>query len=69
MIKVGYLVSYDYNMLLTSINQLYNFVDRIYIAIDKDRKTWSGNNFELPQSFFDEINLYDSKKTLTAKHT
>jgi hypothetical protein len=64
MIKVGYLVSYDYNLLLTSIKQLYNFVDKIYIAIDRDRKTWSGNNFELPQSFFDEINSYDSKKII-----
>ena len=59
MIKVGYLTSYDYYMLLTSINQLYNEVDKIYVAIDNDRKTWSGSNFELPQSFFDEINEFD----------
>lgn len=64
MIKVGYLVSYDYNMLLTSIKQLYNYVDGIVIAIDKDRKTWSGNNFQLPQSFFDEIKLFDSKNKI-----
>jgi hypothetical protein len=64
MIKVGYLVSYDYNMLLTSIKQLYDHVDRIYIAIDSDRKTWSGNIFELPHSFFDEIISVDSKKKI-----
>lgn len=64
MIKVGYLVSYDYNMLLTSIKQLYNDVDRIFIAIDKDRKTWSGNNFELPQSFFEAIKAFDSKNKI-----
>ena len=64
MIKVGYLVSYDYNMLLTSIKQLYDYVDGIFIAIDRDRKTWSGNNFELPQSFFDEIKLFDSKNKI-----
>ena len=61
MIKVGYLVSYDFDMLVTSIKQLYNYVDRIYIAIDIDRKTWSGNDFEIPQSFFDGIKLFDSK--------
>lgn len=64
MIKVGYLVSYDYKMLLTSIKQLYNDVDRIFIAIDKDRKTWSGNNFELPQSFFEAIKAFDSKNKI-----
>jgi hypothetical protein len=64
MIKVGYLVSYDYNMLLTSIKQLYNYVDRIFIAIDTNRKTWSGNNFELPQSFFDEIKSFDSNNKI-----
>lgn len=60
MIKVGYLVSYDYKMLLTSIEQLYSHVNRIYIAIDKSGKTWSGNHFEIPQSFFDEIKQFDS---------
>lgn len=64
MIKVGYLVSYDYDMLLTSIEQLYDYVDRIFIAIDEERKTWSGNDFELPQSFFDEIELFDSKNKI-----
>lgn len=64
MIKVGYLLSYDYNMLLTSIKQLYDYVDRIFIAIDKDRMTWSENYFELPQSFFDEVKLFDSKNRI-----
>lgn len=64
MIKVGYLVSYDYKMLLTSIKQLYDYVDGIFIAIDRDRKTWSGNNFEIPQSFFDEIKSIDSKNKI-----
>ena len=64
MIKVGYLVSYDYGMLLTSIKQLYDYVDRIYIAIDKDLKTWSGNDFEIPQAFYDEINVFDTKKKI-----
>lgn len=60
MIKVGYLVSYDYGLLFTSIKQLYEHVDRIYLAIDKDLKTWSGNSFELPQNFFDELKVFDT---------
>lgn len=59
MIKVSYLVSYDYSMLLTSIRQLYNYVDKIVVAIDVDRKTWSGNTFEIPESFFVEIRKFD----------
>lgn len=64
MIKVGYLVSYDYEMLLTSIKQLYDYVDRIYLAIDKDFKTWSGNDFEIPLSFFEEVKVFDKLKKI-----
>lgn len=59
MIKVSYLVSYDYFMLLTSIRQLYDYVDKIVVAIDVDRKTWSGNTFEIPESFFVDIKNFD----------
>lgn len=59
MIKVSYLVSYDYNMLLTSVRQLYCYVDKIVIAIDSKRKTWSGNSFQIPDSFFDEVKDFD----------
>lgn len=64
MIKVGYLVSYDYNFMLTSIKELYNHVDEIYIAIDKEGKTWSGNLFEIPQTFIQEIRNFDSRKII-----
>jgi hypothetical protein len=59
MIKVSYLVSYDYSMLLTSIKQLYNYVDKIVVAIDVDRKTWSGNTYEIPESFFIRVKKFD----------
>jgi hypothetical protein len=60
-IKVGYIVSYDYQYLLTSIETLYDYVDKIVLAIDINRQTWSGNTFEIPQSFFDSIKTYDKK--------
>lgn len=63
-IKVGYVLSYDYNMFLTSVDQLYQFVDKIFVAIDKDRKSWSGNDFEIPDSFFKEVKLYDVKNKI-----
>lgn len=59
MIKVGYLISYDYDLLFISMKQIYQFADRIYLAIDKDGKTWSGNTFEIPESFFNEVKQFD----------
>ena len=61
MISVSYLVSYDYDLLLTSIKQLYDDVDKIVLAIDNESKTWSGNIFKIPDSFFEEVKLFDKK--------
>lgn len=58
-IKVGYIVSYDYYMLLTSIKQIYDDVTKIYVAIDENFVTWSGNKFHIPDSFFEEVKKFD----------
>jgi len=64
LIKVGYLVSYDYYMFLTSVKQLYNYVDKIVVGIDSDYKTWSGNSFEIPDSFFQEVKAFDTRNII-----
>ena len=63
-IKVGYLLSYDYSMFLTSVKQLYNHVDKIVVGIDQDYLTWSGNKFSIPQSFFDDIKNFDKRNII-----
>ena len=63
-IKVAYLLSYDYHMFLTSVKQLYDYVDKIVVGIDQDYKTWSGNSFEIPKSFFDEVKAFDRKNKI-----
>lgn len=63
-IKVAYLLSYDYHMFLTSVKQLYDYVDKIVVGIDQDYKTWSGNSFEIPKSFFDEVKAFDKKNKI-----
>ena len=63
-IKVGYLISYDYELLFTSLKELYDYVDVIYLAIDENRKTWSGNYFVIPEVFFENINRIDVKKKI-----
>lgn len=64
MIKVGYLISYDYKMIFSSMSLLYDHVDEIYLAIDKNKLTWSGNAFDLPESFFEDIKRFDTKKKI-----
>ncbi len=45
------LISYDANRFLTkSIERYYDYVDEIVLGIDKDRMTWSGNNFSIDES-------------------
>ncbi len=64
MIKVGYLLSYDYHMFLTSVKQLYDYVDKIVVGVDQDYKTWSGNSFEIPNYFFDEVKAFDKRNKI-----
>jgi|TARA_B110000114_G_scaffold185132_1_gene230966 hypothetical protein len=65
MIKVGYLISYDYELLFNSIPTVYKEADEIFLAIDKDRRTWAGNNFSLPNTFFERIKELDTQKKIT----
>lgn len=59
LIKVGYLVSYDYKYIFNSLPTIYKDADQITLAIDKYRQTWSGYKFEIPDSFFEWIKEYD----------
>jgi len=44
------LISYDANRFLAqSIKRYYNYVDEIVLGIDKDRITWSGNDFSIDE--------------------
>lgn len=58
-IKVGMLISYDYEYAFQSIPLLYPQADRLVLAVDKDRRTWSGGSFTLPGDFFDKIKKLD----------
>lgn len=60
-INICYLVSYDYQYIFTSLKGIYHHANQIVLSIDKERKTWSGNNFEIPDSFFEEIKKIDKR--------
>jgi len=58
-IQVGYLVSYDYDLLKNSIPTIYQESDTIFLAIDKNRKTWKGDPIEINPDFFTWIEAFD----------
>ena len=59
-IQVGFLVSYDFNLLKNAIPRVYKDADTIFLAIDKDRKTWNGASFLIDDTFFDWLNSIDT---------
>ena len=61
-IQVGYLVSYDYELLKTSLPTVYNDADAVFVAIDKNRNTWNGGSFTIDDSFFEWIKNFDVDK-------
>ena len=58
-IQVGFLMSYDYNKLKKSIPPVYKEADDIFIAIDNEYRTWSGQKFEVEQGFFEWLKAFD----------
>ena len=58
-IQVGFLVSYDYELLKNAIPQIYKESDTIFLAVDKERKTWNGISFEIRENFFQSIKNFD----------
>lgn len=64
-IHVGFLFSYDYEKLKTSIPLVYNDADAIFIAIDEKFRTWSGEIFKVDDHFFEWLRLYDTQNKIT----
>lgn len=58
-IQVGFLMSYDYELLKKSIPPVYKHADTIFLALDHKKRTWSGNNFDINPSFFDWLKTID----------
>lgn len=61
------LISYDANRFLAkSIERYYDYVDEIILGIDKDRITWSGNQFEIDDdALWSELSNIDGDSKIT----
>lgn len=64
-IKVGFLISYDYEYIKTSLPRVYDHVDQIYFAVDADRKTWAGKPLEIDDQFWAWIKEFDKAGKIT----
>lgn len=58
-IHVGFLLSYDYEKLKMSIPPVYKEADKIFIAEDINKITWSGNKFVVDNSFYEWLKEFD----------
>ena len=58
-IHVGFLLSYDYELLKQSIPPVYEDSDRIFLARDKELRTWKGQTFSIDPSFYDWLKAFD----------
>jgi len=63
-IHVGFLLSYDYELLKKSLPPVYDDADRIFLAKDINNKTWSGEKFEINSDFFVWLKKFDTKNKI-----
>ncbi|POS01959.1 hypothetical protein [Flavobacterium croceum] len=63
-IKVGLLISYDFNLIFNALPRIYDYVDEIYLSYDKNFLTWSGKKISIPEDFFGKIKEYDRLKKI-----
>lgn len=64
-IQVGFLVSYDYEKLKQSLPPVYAAADQIFLAIDNQCRTWSGNTFTIDDDFYKWLDALDVDKKIT----
>ena len=58
-IHIGFLLSYDYEKLKNSIPPVYEEADKIFIAVDHENRTWSGQKYYIDESFFTWLKKFD----------
>jgi len=64
-IKVGMLVSFDYQYIYNSLPRIYEHADTITLAVDHEYRTWAGIKFEIDDKFWNWIKEIDIKNKIT----
>ncbi len=63
-IHVGFLLSYDYELLKFSLPPVYDAADRIFIARDKESRTWKGQEFNVDPEFYVWLKEFDTQNKI-----
>lgn len=64
-IKTGFCVAYDWEMLKTSLPKVYKQSDIICLAVDKNRKSWAGNPYDFDnKAFYQFVKEIDKDKKI-----
>lgn len=63
-IKVGFLISYDYQLLKNALPLVYNQATVIALALDSQLKTWTGNDLLVDKNFFAWLEEFDREKKI-----
>lgn len=58
-IHVGFLLSYDYDLLKLSIPPVYKTADKIFLAVDMELRTWKGQKFTIEKEFYSWLREFD----------
>ena len=58
-IKIGFLISYDCAYIFNALPLVYAHADEIVLAIDANRQTWAGQQYDFDENFFDRIKSLD----------
>jgi|SRR6185295_1020479 len=53
------LLSYDYRFLTSSISRYLPYVDEVLVGVDREGLTWSGEQFSIPDAFFETLRSLD----------
>ncbi|MDT0687086.1 hypothetical protein [Autumnicola psychrophila] len=64
-IQVGFLMSYDYELLKKAIPPVYAAADSVFIALDENYRTWSGGKITVDPEFFKWLEEIDVDQKIT----
>ncbi|MDT0647845.1 hypothetical protein RM545_14185 [Zunongwangia sp. F260] len=64
-IQVGFLMSYDYELLKKAIPPVYAAADSVFIALDENYRTWSGGKILVDPEFFKWLEEIDVDQKIT----
>ncbi len=62
---MGYMIAYDYSYLKHSLPTVYEHAEKITIALDRNRKTFAGEEFDVDSSFFSWLKKIDHANKIT----